>query len=89
LVAVDQARELEPAVEDSSQEARELAPDLVPDRWDRKALFLEFQVSRSMTLANPRDLFAHNCYAARSQSYLLKLFFFCVFVETVLNPAGR
>jgi hypothetical protein len=58
-VAVDRARELEPAVEDSSQEARELAPDLVRDRWDRKALLLEFQVSRSKTLANPLDLFAH------------------------------
>jgi hypothetical protein len=54
-VAVDRAREREPEVE--SQEARELAPDLVRDCWDRKALLVEFQVSRSKTLANPLDLF--------------------------------
>ena len=56
-MAVDRALEREPGVVDSSQEARELEPDLVSDRWDRKALLLEFQISRSKTLANPPGLF--------------------------------
>ena len=68
---VDRALEREPGAVDSSQEARELALDLAWDRWDRKALLLEFQVSRSKTLANPLDLFL-SFIPQGSQSCLLK-----------------
>ena len=42
-VGADRVREPVPAVVDSNQAATEWAPDLDPDRSDRKASLVEFQ----------------------------------------------
>jgi len=45
-VEADPVRELEPAVAGASQEAMEVDPESVPDRWDRMALLTEYPVYR-------------------------------------------
>lgn len=55
-MAADQAREQEPAVVDSSREAREVDREFVPDHSDRMVLFPECPAYR-LNAANSNPLF--------------------------------